>query len=36
MELESSDDYTESKYPKTTELYTLKEEFYVKWIICLF
>lgn len=30
MELESSDYYTESKYPKTTELYTLKEEFYVK------
>ena len=29
MELESSDDYPKSKYPEVTELYTLKEEFYV-------
>ena len=29
MELEISDDYTKSKYPKTTELYILKEGFYV-------
>lgn len=29
MELESSDDYPKSKYAKTTELYILKEEFYV-------